>query len=417
MNHLLPLLKRAKTAAKTVNVLSHAKRQQALKNLAAGLRHNVHTLLRANAKDVAVFDHTDPMRDRLLLTAERIHGMASEIDGLIALPDPIGQTYDARKRYGLTLHRKRVPIGVVGIIYESRPNVTTDVTGICIKSGNVVLLKGGKEAMHSYNALMKIIHQALTNAGITKNAVQMIDPTRRELVTELLTAEGYIDLVIPRGGQGLIHFVRATATVPVIETGAGVCHTFVDVSANLKKSAAVVFNAKTQRPSVCNALDTLLVHKKIARPFLPLVADLLRSKNVEIYADPDSHAILKKHYPRKLLKKARATDFGREFLSQRLSVKTVSGVEEAITHIASYSSKHSESILTNTAAHKKLFQELVDAAVVYTNASTRFSDGAVFGLGSEIGISTQKMHARGPMGPAEMTTYKWIVTGNYTARP
>ncbi|MEK7620638.1 MAG: glutamate-5-semialdehyde dehydrogenase [Patescibacteria group bacterium] len=417
MNKLLPQLKRAKAAAKTVNNLPHAKRQQFLKNLATGLRTNTTTILLANTKDVAGFDPTDPMRDRLLLTPERIEGMAREIEGLIALKDPIGKIYDARKRHGLTLHRQRVPMGVVGIIYESRPNVTTDVTAICLKSGNVVILKGGKEAQYSYKALMWVIHSALTKAGITKDAVQMIDPTKRELVTDLLTADGYIDLVVPRGSQGLIDFVRTTATVPVIETGAGVCHTFVDNTANLKKSAVVVFNAKTQRPSVCNALDTALVHKSIARKFLPLMAEQLKTMNVEIYADVPSYAILQKHYPKKLLEKAKPADFGREFLSQRMSVKLVSGIDQAIEHINTYSSKHSEAILTNTSKHKQLFQQLVDAAVVYTNASTRFSDGAIFGLGSEIGNSTQKMHARGPMGPAEMTTYKWIVTGHYTPRP
>ncbi len=417
MNKLLPQLKKAKAAAKTVNVLPHAKRQQALKNLAAGLRASAKAIVRANAKDVALFDATDPMRDRLLLTEERVEGMAKEIDGIIALKDPVGQTYDHRRRHGLELHRKRVPLGVIGIIYESRPNVTTDVTGICLKSGNVVILKGGKEAKHSYRALMKVIHAALSKAGIDKNAVQMIDPTNRALVTDLITADGYIDLVIPRGSQGLINFVRDTATVPALETGAGVCHTFVDKTAPLKKSATIIFNAKTQRPTVCNALDTALVHKSIARKLLPLMAKQLQTMNVEIFADAPSYTILKSHYPTKLLKKAKPADFGREFLSQRMSVKIVSGIEEAIEHINTYSSKHSEAILTNTAKHKQLFQALVDAAVVYTNASTRFSDGAMFGLGSEIGNSTQKMHARGPMGPAEMTTYKWIVTGKYTPRP
>jgi glutamate-5-semialdehyde dehydrogenase len=399
-----------------VNVLPHATRQRILKQLAAGLRANTAAILRANAKDVAACDPANPMRDRLLLTRERIDGMAQEIEAIIAMPDPIGQTYDHRTRHGLELHKVRVPLGVIGVIYESRPNVTTDVAGICIKSGNAALLKSGKEAQHSYAALFTVIQRALTKAGVTKDAVQMIDPTQRELVEDLITADRYVDLLVPRGGQGLIHYIRTNATVPVIETGAGVCHTFVDSTANLSKSATVVFNAKTQRPSVCNSLDTLLVHKDIAKTFLPRVAALLQTKEVEIFADAASYAVLKNHYPKALLKKAAAADFGREFLSQRMSVKVVRNIDEAIEHIRTYSSKHSEAILTNTAAHKKLFQTVIDAAVVYTNASTRFSDGAVFGLGAEIGISTQKMHARGPMGPAEMSTYKWVATGHYNAR-
>ncbi|PIW36652.1 MAG: glutamate-5-semialdehyde dehydrogenase [Candidatus Kerfeldbacteria bacterium CG15_BIG_FIL_POST_REV_8_21_14_020_45_12] len=417
MNKLLPQLKRAKIAAKSVNVLSHATRQRALKYLATELREQATSILRANSKDAAALDLNDPMRDRLLLSVERIEGMAQEIEGLVDLPDPIGKTYNHRTRHGLKLYRQRVPLGVIGIVYESRPNVTTDVTGICLKSGNAVILKGGKEAKYSYTALMKVIHAALTKAGITKDAVQMVDPTNRALVTDLITADGYLDLVIPRGSQRLINFVRTTATVPVIETGAGVCHTFVDATANLKKSAVVVFNAKTQRPSVCNALDTLLIHKKIAKKFLPQVAELLQTKHVEIYADSGSYAILKTCYPSKLLKKAKTTDFGREFLSQSMSVKIVGNIEQAIEHINTYSSKHSEAILTESKTNTNLFQTLVDAAVVYTNASTRFSDGSMFGLGSEIGNSTQKIHARGPMGPAEMTTYKWIVAGKYTPRP
>lgn len=416
MNTLLPQLKKAQAAARVVNVLPHTTRQRILKHLAAGLRANTAAILRANAKDVAACDPANPMRDRLLLTRDRIDGMAQEIEAIIAMPDPIGQTYDHRTRHGLELHKVRVPLGVIGVIYESRPNVTTDVAGICIKSGNAALLKGGKEAQHSYAALFTVIQRALTKAGVTKDAVQMIDPTQRELVEDLITADRYVDLLVPRGGQGLIHYIRTNATVPVIETGAGVCHTFVDSTANLSKSATVVFNAKTQRPSVCNSLDTLLVHKDIAKTFLPRVAALLQTKEVEIFADAASYAVLKNHYPKALLKKAAAADFGREFLSQRMSVKVVRNIDEAIEHIHTYSSKHSEAILTNTAAHKKLFQTVIDAAVVYTNASTRFSDGAVFGLGAEIGISTQKMHARGPMGPAEMTTYKWVATGHYNAR-
>lgn len=410
-------LQRAQRAKQSVQLLPHATRQRFLKLLAQGLRRQTKHILRGNAKDVAAFDTSDPMRDRLLLTPARIDGMAKEVEGLLAIPDPIGQLYDQRTRHGLQLCRKRVPLGVIGVVYESRPNVTTDVTAICIKSGNVVILKGGREAQHSYAVLLRVIQTALRQAGIDPYAVQMLEPTKRELVQQLITANGLVDVVIPRGSQRLIEAVRSAATVPVIETGAGVCHTFVDATAKLPAAARVVFNAKTQRPSVCNALDTALVHQKIARPFLHLLAPLLAQKNVEIFADATSWRILRPWYPAALLQHTRPADFGREFLSQKMSIKVVRDVHEAIAHIQKYSSKHSEAILTNTAAHKQLFINLVDAAVVYVNSSTRFSDGAMFGLGSEIGNSTQKLHARGPMGPAEMTTYKWIVVGNYTPRP
>ncbi|MDO8435738.1 MAG: glutamate-5-semialdehyde dehydrogenase [bacterium] len=409
-------LTNAQKAAVSVGQLSHAKRNAAIAAIARDLRVHAKDIMAANSRDLAAFSKTDPMADRLLLNSERIEDMAAELEGLTKLQDPIGQTYDHRTRAGLKLYRKRVPIGVIGVVYESRPNVTSDTAGICLKSGNVVLLKGGKEGRHSYETIVRIIHNALKKTGVDPNAVQLINPTDRSLVKKLITAHGLVDLVIPRGSQQLINFVRANATVPVIETGAGVCHTFVDDSAKLEASAKIIFNAKTQRPSVCNALDTLLVHQHIAKQFLPLVAKLLITKKVELFCDPPSFAILKKHYPTHLLKRARPADFGKEFLSLKMSIKIVSGINAAIEHIAKYSSKHSEAILTQTAAHKKLFTDLVDAAVVYTNASTRFSDGAVFGLGSEIGISTQKLHARGPMGPAELTTYKWIVSGNYTTR-
>lgn len=416
-SHLLPVLQKAKQAAQTVATLSHKKRLQILSFLASGLRRDTAAIVRANVRDVALFDESDPMRDRLMLTPGRIEGMSREIEGLIDLPDPVGVVFDRRRRHGLELHRVRVPFGVIGVIYESRPNVTTDVAAICLKSGNVVLLKGGEEAVHSYRALMSVIHAALQKSGVDINAVQMVDPHKRELVQQLITAEGYVDLVIPRGSQRLIRFIRDTATVPFIETGAGVCHTFVDASAKLQRSAEIIFNAKTQRPSVCNALDTALVHRAIYKKFLPLVALLLKQKRVEIFADLRSYRALVSVYPKELLHHARSSDFGREFLSQAMSMKVVGSVEEAVAHINRYSSKHSEAILSDDQKNIRLFQSMVDAAVVYANASTRWSDGAQFGLGSEIGNSTQKMHARGPMGPAEITTYKWVVTGRYTPRP
>ncbi len=417
MHALLPQLKKAKRAATTVNNLPHNKRLQILRYLAQELRLQKKFILAANSKDVALYDSYDPMRDRLLLTTERIEEMAQGVESLISFPDPIGIEYDKRYRHGLMLHRQRVPFGVIGIIYESRPNVTTDMSAVCIKSGNVALLKGGKEAQHSYKALMRVIHAGLQKANVTKDAIQMIDPNQRELVNQLITAEQYVDLIIPRGGAGLIRYIRDTATVPTIETGAGVCHTFVDDTAKLKPSAQIIANAKTQRPSVCNALDTTLLHRKIYKKIIPLLSPLLEEKGVEIFADFLCYQELKKCYPAALLKKAKASDFGREFLSQRMSIKVVHSVHEAIKHINTYSSKHSEAILSQSKNNIKLFQSQIDAAVVYANASTRWSDGAQFGLGSEIGNSTQKLHARGPMSFAEMTTYKWLVTGSYTTRP
>jgi len=307
-------------------------------------------------------------------------------------------------------------LGVVGVIYESRPNVTTAVASICIKSGNAVVLKGGKEARESYLILHKIIKKALVLSGVSSEVVQFIDPKTKEAVSNIISANGLIDVIIPRGSANLINFVRTNATVPVIETGAGVCHTFIDESARLNSSAQIIFNAKTQRPSVCNSLDTLLAHSKIAAEFLPIVAKLLVQKKVEILADAKSYKLLQKYYPVDLLKKAKIKDFGREFLSQKMSVKIISNVDEAIKYINQYSSKHSEAILSENKQNCRKFLDEVDAAVVYVNASTRFSDGAIFGLGSEIGISTSKLHARGPMGPKEMTTYKWIVTGKYSVR-
>ncbi len=416
---ILKQLHRAKEASHKFSLLPHAKRILILKNLAEGLHKNKKLIITANSKDLKKISLDNPMRDRLLLNDARILGMIKEIQSLIKMPDPIGEVFDCRtskENKKLKICKTRIPLGVIGVIYESRPNVTTDVASICIKSGNAVILKGGKEARESYIILHKIIKNALIASGVNCEVVQFIDPKIKEAALDIISADGLIDIVIPRGSSGLINFVRANATVPILETGAGVCHTFVDESAKLDPSAKIIFNAKTQRPSVCNALDTLLVHHKIAQKFLPLVADLLLQKKVEIFADLKSFPILEKCYPTSLLKKATDKDFGREFLSQRMSVKIVSNVDEAIKHISKYSSKHSEAILSENKQNSQKFLDEVDAAVVYVNASTRFSDGAVFGLGSEIGIATSKIHARGPMGAKEMTTYKWIVRGAYSVR-
>jgi glutamate-5-semialdehyde dehydrogenase len=416
---ILKQLNKAKNISKDLGLLPHAKRILILKNLAQGLRLNKKLIMTANLKDLKKLSLNDPMRDRLLLNEARIEGMVKEIESLIKMPDPIGEIFDCRNSQGnkeLKICKKIVPFGVVGIIYESRPNVTTDVAAICVKSGNAVILKGGKDARESNLILHKIIKKALVSSEVSPEAVQFIDPKIKDAVLDIVSADGFIDVLIPRGSASLINFVKENATVPIIETGAGVCHTFVDVSAKLDPSAEIIFNAKTQRPSVCNALDTLLVHVEIAEKFLPLVAELLAEKKVEIFADQASYRILKKVYPSSILRRATAEDFGREFLSQKMSVKIVSSLDEALNHIGKYSSKHSEAILSENKENCQKFLDEVDAAVVYANASTRFSDGAVFGLGGEIGISTSKLHARGPMGAKEMTTYKWIVTGKYSIR-
>ncbi|MDP9249445.1 MAG: glutamate-5-semialdehyde dehydrogenase [bacterium] len=414
--HILKQLQSAKRASIEFGLLPHSKRVLILKNLAGGLRKNKKEIMRANRKDLKNISFSDPMRDRLFLDEERIKGMAREIEAVIKMPDPLGEVFDCREKNGLKICRVRVPMGVVGIIYESRPNVTTDVAAICIKSGNAAVLKGGKEARESYVVLHKIIRQALVSAGVGPDAIQFIDPKIKNAAESMISANGVLDVIVPRGSQNLINYVRENATVPFIETGAGVCHTFVDESAKLALSAEVVFNAKTQRPSICNSLDTLLVHEKISEKFLPLVSELLAKKEVEIFADTKSFQIFKKSYPTRLLRRAKATDFGREFLSQKMSVRVVSGLEEALKHISKYSSKHSEAILSENKKNCAKFLSAVDAAAVYSNASTRFSDGAIFGLGSELGISTSKLHARGPMGPKEITTYKWVVRGKYSLR-
>ena len=414
--NILKQLNNAKVASLSLGLLSVSKRNEILKNLANGLEKNKKQIIQANRKDLKNFSISDPMRDRLLLDESRIDGMISEIKSLIKMPDPIGQIYDCKERFGMKICRKKVPLGVIGIIYESRPNVTTDVASICIKSGNASVLKGGKEARNSYIALHKIIRESFIKSHANPDAVQFMDPKQKDAVLDIISGRGLVDVIIPRGSANLINFVRENSKVPVIETGAGVCHTFVDKSAKLDLSAEIIFNAKTQRPSVCNALDTALIHRDIAKNFLPKMAELLLQKNVEIFADKESYEILEKSYPKNLLKKAKSSDFGREFLSQKMSVKIVKDIDGAIAHITKYSSKHSEAILSENKINCERFLNEIDSAVVYVNASTRFSDGAVFGLGSEIGISTDKIHARGPMGPAEMTTYKWIVSGNYNTR-
>jgi glutamate-5-semialdehyde dehydrogenase len=334
-----------------------------------------------------------------------------------ALPDPVGEIFDMRTLpNGLQISRKRVPLGVIGAIYESRPNVTIDSSALCLKSGNAIILRGGKEAIHSNSALAKIVQEAATRAGVPEGAVQFVENTDRTIVNHMLKMGNIIDLVIPRGGAELIKFVKEKATMPVVAGGIGVCHTYVDRSADINKAVAIAFNAKVQRPTVCNALDTLLVHSDVAERCLPLVATEWAKAGVEMHCDERSLAILKSNASLKLVP-ATDDDWGKEFLSLVAAVKVVDSLDEALEHIERYGSGHSEAIITEEYGAAMRFLNEVDAACVYANASTRFTDGGQFGLGAEVGISTQKFHARGPLGLRELTSYKWIIFGSGQVRP
>lgn len=373
-------------------------------------------ILEANRKDLLRMDPENPKYDRLKLTSERLAGIAQDMRNVVALPSPLGRVLDERIRpNGLHLRKISVPFGVIGVIYEARPNVSLDVFSLCLKSGSACILKGGSDADCSNRAIVQIIHEVLDRFGMDRHVVELL-PADREVTTALLHAEGYVDLIIPRGSSGLINYVRKEATIPVIETGAGICHTYFDVSADLEKGKAIVNNAKTRRVSVCNALDCLLIHASRLSD-LPVLCEPLISSHVVLYADEAAFQALDGHYPPDLLQHATADSFGTEFLDYKMAVRTVAGLEEAVRHIYRYSSKHSECIVTEDKAAADYFCKAVDAACVYVNAPTSFTDGAQFGLGAEIGISTQKLHARGPMGLQEITTYKWLVEGNGQIRP
>ncbi|WP_177602549.1 glutamate-5-semialdehyde dehydrogenase [uncultured Phocaeicola sp.] len=373
-------------------------------------------ILEANRKDLLRMDPENPKYDRLKLTSERLAGIAQDMRNVVALPSPLGRVLDERIRpNGLHLRKISVPFGVIGVIYEARPNVSLDVFSLCLKSGSACILKGGSDADCSNRAIVQIIHEVLDRFGMDRHVVELL-PADREATAALLHAEGYVDLIIPRGSSGLINYVRKEATIPVIETGAGICHTYFDVSADLEKGKAIVNNAKTRRVSVCNALDCLLIHASRLSD-LPALCESLISSHVVLYADEAAFQALDGHYPPDLLQHATADSFGTEFLDYKMAVRTVAGLEEAVRHIYRYSSKHSECIVTEDKAAADYFCKAVDAACVYVNAPTSFTDGAQFGLGAEIGISTQKLHARGPMGLQEITTYKWLVEGNGQIRP
>jgi glutamate-5-semialdehyde dehydrogenase len=382
-----------------------------LSDLADAAIENTEIILLENKKDLDRMPTSDPKYDRLKLTAQRIKDIASDLVNVSKLPSPLGKVLDQRTlANGLELKKISVPLGVVGIIYESRPNVTFDVFSLCAKSGNACVLKGGSDAEFSNIAIVDIIKQVIRKYDLDENIIALL-PADREATSALLNAVNYVDIIIPRGSQNLINYVRDHAKVPVIETGAGIVHTYVDKSADLEKSIKIVNNAKTRRVSVCNALDCLIIHKDRLKD-LPEIVKPLKESKVQIYADEQSKGSLAMHYPEALLHKAEKEHFGTEFLDYKMSIKTVSGLDEALEHINEYSSKHSEAIIAEDEATIDRFLKSVDASSVYANTSTAFTDGAQFGLGAEIGISTQKLHARGPMALAEMTSYKWVIRGD-----
>ena len=406
--HNLQLVQKA---ARTLSVLPVETINAILLQIADIAEKQTDFLLAENAKDLALMPAEDPKYDRLKLTVDRIKGIAGDIRNVAALPYPIGKLVEERTLpNGLNLKKVTVPLGVIGIIYESRPNVTFDVFSLCLKSGNACVLKGSRDAEHSNIAIATLIKEVLTQNNVNAESIYLM-PAERSATDVLLQAVGYIDIVIPRGSQHLINYVRDNAKVPVIETGAGIVHTYVDSSADLQKAIAIIDNAKTRRVSVCNALDCLIINESRLGD-LPALLAPLAVKEVELFADEKAFSILQNTYPANLLEHATEESFGTEFLAMKMAVKTVSNIDEALEHIATYGSKHSEAIVAEDQATIDKFLLNVDAAAVYANTSTAFTDGAQFGLGAEIGISTQKLHVRGPMGLRELTTYKWVVTGS-----
>ena len=404
-----------RSAAHRLNRMGERQLNDCLLRLADLTEQNVPTLLAANALDLARMDPADPKYDRLLLDEARLYAIAADLRRVAALPSPLGRQLEARElANGLQLSRVAVPIGVVGVVFESRPNVTFDVFALNLKAGNATVLKGSRDAADSNRAIKELIDRALADTGLPP-ACYLAAP-EREALRPILTADGLVDVIIPRGSQGLIDHVRANATVPVIETGAGICHTFVDAPANLEWARNIVTNAKGRRVSVCNALDCLLVHRHQLAALPSLLAELGAERGCEVFADPEAFAALSGHYPAGLLHPATEESFGTEFLRMALSVKTVADVDEAIAHVERYGSRHSESIVSDSEVNQERYLREVDAAVVYVNSSTAFTDGGQFELGAEIGISTQKLHARGPMGLEALTSYKWLVRGDGQVR-
>lgn len=408
---------RARAAARQLRLLDTNTKNNALRAIAEALMVQRDSILEANARDLEAgraAGLSEPLLERLMLNPARLQGIAGDVLAVAALPDPVGEVMDARTMpNGLRVSKWRTPLGVIGAIYESRPNVTIDISALCLKSGNAAILRGGSEAARSNAALADAVAAGCRKAGVSADAAQLMRSQDRALVKELLTANEYVNMIIPRGGAGLHQFCLDNATIPVITGGIGICHAYVDESADPAKAIPILYNAKTQRPTVCNALDVVLIHSAVAAEMLPrIAADLARGK-VELRCDPRAYAILRDHPPARLAGEA---DFDTEFLSLVLAIKVVDSLDEAIEHIEKHSTHHSDAILTENYSHAMRFVDAVDSAAVYVNASTRFTDGSQFGLGAEVAISTQRLHARGPMALRELTTYKWIVLGDGQVR-
>ena len=410
----------ARIAARELRKLPTARKDAALRAVADALDADRAAVLEANALDMAAGRDaglSEAVLGRLLLNESRLTGMANDLRAIALLPDPVGEAFDSRALgNGVRVERRRVPLGVIGCVYESRPNVTTDIAGLCLKSGNAVVMRGGKEAVHSNAALIAVVKRGLEQAGVTPEAVQFVTDTDRAVVDEMIHLNEYLDLFIPRGGEGLIKYVRENATVPAVTGGIGVVHVYVDSSADVGKAQGIVYNAKTQRPDVCNALDTLLVHSAVAGELLPPMAAQLAEAGVEIRCDRRALALIGPGAG-EAVRPADPSDFGQEFLSLTMSVRVVDGIAEAIDHIEEHGSGHTEAIVTEDYSAATRFTDEIDASVVLVNASTRFNDGGQFGLGAEVAISTNKLHARGPMGLRELTSYKWVAQGDGQVRP
>lgn len=410
-----PIFKQALKASRTLSVLDNKTINKVLLMVAEETVMNIKFIIAANEKDLVLMDKSDPRYDRLLLTPERLEGIASDIRNVVELPSPLDRVLEeSRRPNGLKVSKISVPFGVIGVIYEARPNVTFDVFSLCLKSGNACILKGGSDAINSNTAIVEIIRSVLKKNGIDQDVLTLL-PVGRDETLQLLNARKYVDLIIPRGSRSLIDFVRENASIPVIETGAGICHTYFDEFGDKEKGRVIIHNAKTRRVSVCNALDCLIIHDTRLGDIEYLVS-LCSDAKVLIYADEKSFEALKGKYPSELLQKATSESFGTEFLSYKMAIKSVDSFDEALFHITEYGSKHSEAIISENNNRIQLFYKGVDASSVYANASTAFTDGAEFGLGAEIGISTQKLHARGPMALEALTTYKWIIEGNGQVR-
>lgn len=401
---------RAKTASRDIMTASTAKKNEALEKIAKALEENCDLIIKENEKDLEngkTNGMSQSLLDRLSLDKKRIYDIAEAVRKIISLDDPVGKILEGTSRpNGMLIEKITVPLGVVAVIYEARPNVTADAAALCLKAGNCVILRGGKEAIHSNTAISEVMRNALSKAGLSKDCVQLVSDTTRESARALMTMNEYVDVLIPRGGAGLIKSCVENSTVPVIETGTGNCHVYVDETADLDMAVEIIYNAKVSRPSVCNACESIVVHKSIAQSFLPLVEEKLQSAGVVLHADEESAKYLSCFVP------ATEEDFGKEYLGYEISIKTVESIDEAIAHISKYSTGHSECIVTKSYENSRKFLLQIDSAAVYVNASTRFTDGGEFGFGAEIGISTQKLHARGPLGLKELTTFKYIIQGN-----